>query len=165
MSHIIFHKPPPIGAHVKIFHKSGQRAEPLLLLTFIGDDYTSGFTIPGHTFDASKITIIINDNILPTTEWTVSENRWQNNLKDPTMSKSVILLNKEEEYGLVDGTQGYVAPFTLSEADDGIPRDKIKYRLAKALHQTGREYLVTLWDSRRVVYTKVNSGYEFYMCH
>ena len=161
MSHIIFHKPPPIGAHVKIFHKSGQRAEPLLLLTFIGDDYTSGFTIPGHTFDASKITIIINDNILPTTEWTVSENRWQNNLKDPTMSKSVIQFQHEMvaiNYDIDPVT--YQAPIVLSAEDKvkyiyGVPQSlELFERIKKAIESKGYIFRQVGWTYMLVYYHK-----------
>ena len=159
MSHIIFHKPPAMGASVKIFHKSDQRAEPLLLLTFIGDAFTTGFMIPGHKFDASKITIIINDNILPSTHWTVTEDRWLDTWTTDIDMKSVVHLNKEQAIYQLHSAIGqlYAAPFTLSMDDAGMPRDKISARISDALKAQARDYMGINFEDKKVYYTRTES--------
>ena len=148
-----------MGASVKIFYKSDQRAEPLLLLTFIGDAFTTGFMIPGHKFDASKITIIINDNILPSTHWKVTEDRWLDTWTADIDMKSVVHLNKEQKIYQLHSAIGqlYAAPFTLSMDDAGMPRDRINDRLSTALKAQAREYMSTNFEEKKVYYIRIES--------
>lgn len=151
MSHIVFHQPPAMGTHVKIFYKSIPEANPLLLLTFIGDGHTTGFTITGHTFDASKITIILNDNFLPSTHWTVTDSMWRSINEE----KSTIQLNKEQAiYQLYSENQLYSAPFTLSMHDAGMSHDRINDRLSIALKAQSREYMSTNFEEKKVYYVR-----------
>ena len=157
MSHIVFHQPPAMGTHVKIFYKSKQRAEPLLLLTFIGDGHTTGFTIPNYTFDASDITIIVNDNILPSTDWTVSDSMWRHNWV--AEEKSTIQLNKEQKiyqrYSVKD--QLYSAPFVLSMNDHAQPMKNLTERLSAALKAQNREYMGINFEDKKVYYIRTES--------
>ena len=147
MSHVIFRKPPAMGTHVKIFYKSKQRAEPLLLLTFIGDGHTTGFTIPNCTFDANDITIIVNDNILPSTDWIVSDSMWRHNWV--AEEKSTIQLNKEQKI-----YQLYSAPFVLSMNDHAQPMKSLTERLSAALKAQNREYMGINFEDKKVYYVK-----------
>jgi hypothetical protein len=156
MSHIVFHQPPAMDTHVKIFYKSNQRAEPLLLLTFIGDGHTTGFTVAGHTFDASKIIIIVNDNILPSTDWTVSDNMWRNNWI--AEEKSTIQLNKEQKiYQLYSEHHLYSAPFVLSMNDHAQPMKSLTERLSTALKAQDREYMGINFEDKKVYYIRTES--------
>ena len=162
MSNIIFHKPPPTGTNVRILYHSDNRVDPFTLLMFTGDGFTTGFTITEHTFDASKITVTVNGIILPTTDYTVTEDRWIDNTT-PTSNpnKSVIQFQHEMvaiNYNIDPVT--YQAPIVLSAKDkenylSGSPESvKIFERIKNAIESKGYIFRQVGWTYMMVYYHK-----------
>ena len=156
MSHIIFHNPPAIGDVVQIYYKSIPEAKPLLLLTFIGDGFTTGFSISGHTFNAGQITIIVNDYSLSVAHWTVKEDRWLDSSNNTSSkNKSVVLLNTESEQYMIKHIPVYSAEFSLSETDHNEHRQVLERRMFLVLGESNRFGFRVDWDIKQVYYTKV----------
>ena len=73
------------------------------------------------------------------------------------MSKSIIYLDREYKWNMIDGEQGYRAPFTLSDDDRNQSSNSINERMRIALEKTGRIYCLTSWGIQAVAYTKKTS--------
>ena len=158
MSHIVFHKPPAPGDEVKIYYKPNPIFKDLLLLGFIGDGFTTGFSITGHTFNAGQITIIINDYSLSVAHWAVKEDRWLDSSNNTSSkNKSVILFNTEAEQYTIHDLPVYSAEFRLCDTDYVETRGELERRIYDAMDKRGRLAFRIDWDNKHVYYTKVKT--------